>query len=166
MNIGFSGLPLYFWIILIFTVLIVLFIVWTKIFFSNDNQTKIVTNKIKKYFWFLFDYGFKIDAVDVNGPNGAWMVALKSEKWKIRIIQDRSDVYCEVVPIWESEKKYSNLSSIITSIEGNNKKSYYPQAGKNINFQLEFYGKLLYSHYNQIVTFIDNYPKPFYATFE
>jgi len=75
MNIGLPGLPLYVWIILIFTVLIVSFVVWTKIFFSDDNQTKIVTNKIKKYFWFLFEYGFKIDAVDVNGPNGrGWLL--------------------------------------------------------------------------------------------
>ena len=166
MNFDFPDLSAYFWCIPIFVVLIIAFVAWIKFFFSEDNQTKIVTSKIKKYFGFLFEHGFKIDKVDVNGPNGAWMVVLRSEKCKIRIIEDRSYISCEIAPTWVGDKQYLSLPSILADIESKNKKSFIVQARKGVNYQLDFYGQLLRSHYNQVSTFIDNYPRPFFTTFE
>jgi len=158
----FSETPTYIWVIFAFTALLVAFFVWAKFFFSDDNQRKIARDKVEKFFSFLFDYGFKIDTVDYSpNANGAWAVVMKSNKCKVRIIQDRNDIYCEVIPTWISDKKYVDISSIIANSENKDKNLFYPKARRNIDIQLEFYGKLFYSHYDQVNTFIDNYPKPF-----
>lgn len=160
----FFEIPTYIWLIFAFAVVFVSFWVWVNFFFSDENQRNMAQNKVKKYFNFLFDNGFFIDEVNANGPNGAWAVVAKSENYKIRIIQDRGDIFCEILPRWSN--KYLDLSSIIASIEKKDEKLYYLQPNRNIDLQLEFYGKLLYSHNDQVSVFLENHFKPFATAFE
>lgn len=163
----FSDVPTYIWVIFALAAVFVFFGVWVKFFFSDDNQRKFARNKVEKYFGFLFAYGFKIDTVDYSpNANGAWAIVLKSDKYKVRIIQDRNDIYCEVIPTWVNGEKYVGISSIIANSENKDKNSYYPHTRRNIDSQLEFYGKLFYSHYDQVKTFIENYPNPFSISYK
>ena len=156
----FSEIPTYVWILFVLTGLSVL---WIRFFFSDENQRKIAQNKVEKYFSFLFAYGFKIDTVDYSPKaNGAWTVVLKSDKCKARIIQDRNYIYCEVIPTWANDKKYIDISSIIANSENKEKNLFYPQTRRNIDIQLEFYGKLFHSYYDHVRSFIENYPNPVY----
>ena len=139
--------------------LIIFFIVSIKFYFSDANQRRITHNKIKKYFGFLFDHGFKIEETLVNEPNGAWVITLKSEKCKVQITQDRSDVFCELMLVQSSYYKYLDLNTIITSIKKNDDLLSHLQTKRAIDFQLETYGKLLYSNFGLVIEFLENYPK-------
>lgn len=155
-----SAIPDFVWLIFGFTTLVVLLWIWVKFFFSDENQKRIAENTVKNYFGFLFKYNFSIDTVDANGPNGAWSVILKSENCKIRIIQDRGDIYCELAPPKANEKSYSHLFSIIAKIENKQAELYHPKSN-GIHYQLDFYGKLLNSYYEEVIDFMKNSSKYF-----
>src|SRR5215203_73960 len=93
-----SLIPDFVWLVFGLIVSVIFLWTWAKFFFSDKNHKRITENITRKYFGFLFNYGFKIDTTHVNGPNGAWLVILKSENCKIRIIQDRGDIYWELAP--------------------------------------------------------------------
>ena len=154
-----SQIPAYLW--LFFTIALIFLLVWVKFYFSDKNQTKIILNKVKKHFGFLFGYGFGIQSVDINGPNGAWSVDLKSEKCEIRLTQDRGDIYCEFTPNWANKNKHLDLSEVIATIENRDKHLYYPKDRNNIDSQFEFYGNLLNSHYESVIKFLESHSKPF-----
>lgn len=114
----------YLWFFLI--VILISLLVWEKFYLSEGNQTKIILNKVKRHFGFLFTDDFRIDLFNTNGPDGAWAMRLKSEKYNIRITQNRGDIYCELAPNWVGEHIYLYLSSIIANIENQNADAYHP----------------------------------------
>src|SRR5688572_3478456 len=163
MNFNFPSLPWYIWLVLLLTILVISFTIWFKIFFTKEKQTKIAIQKVHKYFRFLFERGFKMQQADYFPEgNGAWTIILESKECKIRVNQDRGDIYFEVAPIWADNKKYQGLSSIIAQFENNYQNIYYRQKRRNIDSQLEFYAQLLNSYYNQVITRMIGYPKPPY----
>lgn len=153
----------YIWIGAILLGLFFLLVMWLRFFFGDKNQRTIVQNKVKRYFGFLFDYGFKIDETDVNGPNGAWVIVLKTEKCKIRIIQDRNDIFCELMPHRAYHNKYHDLPSILASIEKKGKPLYYSQTKRTVDLQLEYYGHLLQSNFDKVIPLMENHNDPFTA---
>ena len=155
------------WLSVICVGLLVGIVFGLRLYFSDKYQTKIAKDKITKYFDFLFERGFTIEKVEYSpNPNGAWLAVLKSDQCKIRVIQDRGDIYCEVAPAWASDKKFEDLAPMIARIEKADKNKYYPQTRRNIDIQLEYYAKLIDTHLSQIVILLDSYPKLLYKTIE
>lgn len=156
------------WLSVICVGLLVGFFLGLKLYFSDKYQTKIAKDKVTKYFGFLFERGFTIEKVEYSpSPNGAWLAVLKSDQCKIRVIQDRGDIYCEVAPEWASDKNFEDLAPMIAQIEKADKnKYYYPKPRQNINVQLEYYAKLFDVHFEQVIAHLKSYPRPHYETNE
>ncbi|MBI5933455.1 MAG: hypothetical protein HY867_07070 [Chloroflexi bacterium] len=148
------------WIALFTTVLILAFFAWAKIVSNPKIKGEFVRVEIKKYFGFLLDRGFEFDSRPfTRGPNGAWAVGLQSSVCKIEITQDRGYISCDIAPIWEVREKYLDVSNAISS-ESNKRNFYPPDHLQNHEQRLDFYGKLIEKHFDEIIKYIENQSKP------
>jgi hypothetical protein len=149
------------WIFLTVAIVVIVFFAWAKYVSSPKVQSKIARDTIKKYFGFLFEKGFEIEPTPfIPGPNGAWSMVLISENCKIRVIQDRGDVFCEVKPAWQKSEKYQDIPEIITTVRQNLETHYPSKKLRNSSQRFEYYGKLLEKHFDEIIKYIDQLPKP------
>lgn len=153
-----SGLTLQIWIAIIFIVLLLSFCVWVSLSFNKKHQIKAAQKRVDKYFGFLYERGFEVQRVDYFPRVGGWAIILVSKDCKIRIINDRGGIYCELAPILANDKKYLGIYDIVTEIEKQPQNIKISQVKHDVNSQLDFYGKLLYSYYDQIISFIKSQP--------
>lgn len=61
----------------------------------------MVMEQIKKYFGYLFDdYGFDVISETCFESFGNWVVVLRSNDCRLRIVQDRGEVSIAAGPLW------------------------------------------------------------------
>lgn len=148
------------WIALATAGLIIAFFAWAKFVSNPKIKGKIVRNKIEKYFGFLLARGFEFDSRPfTRGPNGAWAIGLQSSACKIEITQDRGYISCDIAPIWEVREKYQDVSKAIRR-ETDKQNLFPPEYLRDSDQRLEFYGKLIEKHFDEIISHIENQSKP------
>jgi hypothetical protein len=112
---------------------------------------------IRKRFDFLFADGFEIAGTEGGGMG--WIVYLHSNKFKVRIVYDRCDMFVFLAPPWARKKAYDahfiDLESLIGFIHNDLYYQYFKEAPSRIDAQLEKIASELQAHYPELVRFLE-----------
>jgi hypothetical protein len=93
-----------------------------------------IVKTIEWKFAFLFEKGFMVsNKAFYENEFGNWIVSLDSTMFKIRLRQDKNDIFISFGPIWASSeirdfKHFFDLEVILAYLTG--EKNYYPIASK------------------------------------
>ena len=116
---------------------------------------RFVVKDIKKYFGFLLDKGYAISNMQYFEEFfGNWIVTLESQKCKIYISQDRSEVMVSLAPLKAHERDEFSLEAMIYFVTKGQKLIGFSKANKKKRF--EHLASLLKEYHDQIVPYLDN----------
>ena len=112
---------------------------------------------IRKQFDFLFDDGFEIAGTEGGGMG--WIVYLHSNKFKVRIVYDRGDMFVFLAPPWARKKAYDahfiDLQSLIGFIQNDLYYQFFKETPFGIDAQLEKIASELKVRYVELMRFLE-----------
>ena len=139
------------------TIIIVIIIIGTVIYFSERLQTFVVNRKIRRYFGFLFEHGFEVDRVYYSSKSfGNWFVELRSGQRLVFIENDRGYVQVVIYPYYEFRKISFELERLIDHITNVNSAKKPQREKTSVDNQLKFFGNTFRIHYDQIIVFFED----------
>lgn len=124
------------------------------------NIVHKVVLSIKTHLDFLFQDGFELIKFESGHGFGNWIAYLESNKIRMRILQDRNEISCTLMPRWKRNTIYNrhhiDLEAIIAFIE---KKEvsyrFYDSSSRNQDIQLNLISENLRKNYENIISLFE-----------
>lgn len=131
---------------------------------QDDNKQAQTIGIVQKHLDFLFLNGFEIVEYVALPSFENWMVYLESNKFNIVILEDRTEVYFLLAPVWipkwkKNTKKWISTAFLIGYLLGDINYRHYKGNVRGADNQIEKIAKDLKAHYQTLVSLFrkDNY---------
>ena len=121
-----------------------------------------ILSNLQKHFAFLFQDGFRVAETVSPEGFGNWIVYLQSDKFIVKIIQDRNQISAHLAPLPKragrlSDLKYFDAQSVIGYLTNNVEYVFFVQVSKNLDMQFEKIADELRRYYGEIILFFDKF---------